>query len=115
MTGTAGELLGAFDAPPESRPDIARTLAALVALHDTGKFAWAFQAKVPDRLPPVFATRAKPGPYRHDLGGALLYDADCFFRTLLDAGLTDRSDATAQSAKQRIPGPSALAAGTRSP
>jgi CRISPR-associated endonuclease/helicase Cas3 len=93
--GTAGDLLAAFDAPPEHRPAIVRTLASLVALHDIGKFAWAFQAKVPDRLPAVFAIRTKAGPYRHDLGGALLYDADSSFRTMLDALITDPIDATA--------------------
>jgi CRISPR-associated endonuclease/helicase Cas3 len=93
--GTAGELLAAFDAPPESRPAVVRTLAAVVALHDIGKFAFAFQAKVPDRLPAVFAIRAKPAPYRHDLGGAQLYDADSSFRAILDALITDPIDAAA--------------------
>lgn len=93
--GTAGKLLAAFDAPPDNRSDIVRTMTALVALHDIGKFAWAFQAKVPDRLPAVFAIRAKAGPYRHDLGGALLYDADPGLRAMLDALITDPIDATA--------------------
>lgn len=90
---TAGELLAAFDAPPESRPAIVRTLTALVALHDIGKFAFAFQAKVPERLPEVFVNRSKPAPYRHDIGGALLYDKDSVFRALLDALIADRIDA----------------------
>ncbi|NJO55405.1 MAG: CRISPR-associated endonuclease Cas3'', partial [Rhodospirillales bacterium] len=91
---TADQLLATFDAPPESRPAVVRTLVALVALHDIGKFAWAFQAKVPDQLPAVFATRAKAGPYRHDLGGALLYERDSSFRALLDTLITDPIDAT---------------------
>jgi CRISPR-associated endonuclease/helicase Cas3 len=93
--GTACELLGAFEAPPDNRSNIARTLAALVALHDIGKFAWAFQAKVPDHLPAVFAIEAKPGPYRHDLGGGRLYGTDESFRAMLDGLFTDPIDASA--------------------
>ncbi len=91
----AGEMLAAFDAPPEGRPAVIRTLAALVALHDIGKFAFAFQSKVADQLPGVFAIQPKPVPYRHDLGGALLCEADTALRTLLDGVIVPPSTASA--------------------
>ena len=43
----------------------------------------------------MFGLREKAGPYRHDLGAALLYDAGPGFRTMLDALITDPIDAAA--------------------
>ncbi|RAI42737.1 hypothetical protein CH341_17950 [Rhodoplanes roseus] len=91
----ARSLAAAFSASPDQHSDIIRTLSALVALHDVGKFAWAFQAKVPDLLPSVFQTTARPSPYRHDLGGALLSAEDEDLRAVLDALVEDPVDATA--------------------
>ena len=91
--GAARKILDAFDAPPESHPAIVRTLSAVVALHDIGKFAYAFQAKVPDRIPAIFGIRSRAAPYRHDLGAAVLYDRDAPFRAALEALIPHRDAA----------------------
>jgi CRISPR-associated endonuclease/helicase Cas3 len=66
-------LLSAFR-PPVEVPDA--TLAALVALHDVGKFTRPFQAQVPDLWPPSLGPFVQPPPgYHDDAGYALLCGA----------------------------------------
>ncbi|MCU0649863.1 MAG: CRISPR-associated helicase Cas3' [Gemmatimonadaceae bacterium] len=48
---------------------------ALASLHDLGKFAWRFQAKVPERYPDVLGTwRAPPAGASHAADGQLLWE-----------------------------------------
>ena len=60
------------------RRDAVRTVSFLLSLHDIGKFAKKFQAKVPSRFPPCFDD--KPNTlatlYDHGAGGLRLFDAD---------------------------------------
>jgi len=63
-------LLDAYQAPV---PVPSRTLAALVALHDVGKFTRPFQAKVPALWPLSLGHFSQPPPgYHDDAGYALL-------------------------------------------
>ena len=50
----------------------------LLAVHDIGKFARKFQAKVPERFPDCFNEDARklPTRYDHGAGGLRLFDAD---------------------------------------
>lgn len=58
---------GIFDA---AQPDPRRAIAALVALHDMGKFTRPFQGKVPQLWPPVLGPFAAPPAFPpHDTAG----------------------------------------------
>jgi CRISPR-associated endonuclease/helicase Cas3 len=94
-TDSSARLMATFDAPSDRHQDIVRTLTSLVALHDVGKFAWAFQAKVLDHLPAVFAKRAAPHAYRHDSGGLALFDTDRRLQGILEPLLAVVSDRNA--------------------
>jgi CRISPR-associated endonuclease/helicase Cas3 len=69
VAASAMMLLTAFR-PPVDVP--AETLAALVALHDVGKFTRPFQAKVPERWPPALGPFVQPPPGFHDDAGYAL-------------------------------------------
>ena len=69
VAASALVLLTAFR-PPIDVP--APTLAALVALHDVGKFTRPFQAKVPKLWPPSLHPFVQPPPGFHDDAGYLL-------------------------------------------
>jgi CRISPR-associated endonuclease Cas3-HD len=70
VAASALVLLTTYRAPFEVA---ATTLAALVALHDVGKFMRPFQAKVPDLWPPSLGPFSQPPPGFHgDAGYALL-------------------------------------------
>src|SRR5215469_8238616 len=56
--------------PPMDVP--AATLAALVALHDVGKFTRPFQAKVPELWPRSLGPFVQPPPGFHDDAGYAL-------------------------------------------
>ena len=78
--GLRQSLSGLLGLPIE---DIIPVVCFLLCLHDIGKFARKFQAKVPALYPDCFgedATRV-PGRYDHGAGGLRLFDADAdFFR-----------------------------------
>jgi CRISPR-associated endonuclease/helicase Cas3 len=82
VAASAFVLLTAFR-PPVAAPEAA--LAALVALHDIGKFTRPFQAKVPSLWPPSLGAFSEPPPGFHDddgyalLSGALSRHLDCLF------------------------------------
>jgi CRISPR-associated endonuclease/helicase Cas3 len=69
VAASAIVLLTAFR-PPIDVP--AATLAALVALHDVGKFTRPFQAKVPELWPPSLGPFVQPPPGFHDDAGYAL-------------------------------------------
>ena len=69
VAASAMVLLAAFR-PPVAVP--AATLAALVALHDIGKFTRPFQAKVPCLWPPSLGPFLQPPPGFHDDAGYAL-------------------------------------------
>ena len=60
------------------RKDTIRLLPFLLGLHDIGKFAKRFQAKVPCRYPRCFGDDVSqvPTSYDHGAGGLRLFDAD---------------------------------------
>ena len=64
------------------REETARLATWLLCLHDVGKFAKKFQAKVPELYPPCFGDDPArlSGFYDHGAGGLRLFDADdgCF-------------------------------------
>ena len=58
--------------PPWDGPELRISIAALIALHDVGKFTRPFQIKRPDFWPPVLGRmEATPGP-SHDTAGFVL-------------------------------------------
>ncbi len=69
VAASAMVLLAAFR-PPVDVP--AATLAALIALHDVGKFTRPFQAKVPKLWPPSLGPFLQPPPSFHDDDGYAL-------------------------------------------
>jgi CRISPR-associated endonuclease/helicase Cas3 len=69
VAASAMVLLTAF-LPPVNLP--AETLAALVALHDVGKFTRPFQAKVPELWPQSLGPFVQPPPGFHDDAGYAL-------------------------------------------
>jgi CRISPR-associated endonuclease/helicase Cas3 len=69
VAASATVLLTAFR-PPVDVP--METLAALVALHDIGKFTRPFQAKVPELWPPSLGPFVQPPPGFHDDAGYVL-------------------------------------------
>jgi CRISPR-associated endonuclease/helicase Cas3 len=89
VAASATVLLTAFR-PPVDVPT--ETLAALVALHDVGKFTRPFQAKVPELWPPSLGPFVQPPPGFHDdagyavLCGALKRHVDPLFVEWRSAG-----------------------------
>ena len=73
--GPASRLFELFDWP---RRDVIQTICLLLSLHDIGKFAKRFQAKVPSLFPDCFDDElARLGSrYDHGAGGLRLFDAD---------------------------------------
>jgi CRISPR-associated endonuclease/helicase Cas3 len=69
VAASAVVLLTAFRSPVDLP---AATLAALVALHDVGKFTRPFQAKVPTLWPPSLGPFSQPPPGFHDDAGYAL-------------------------------------------
>ena len=70
--------------------DAIQWTSLLLACHDLGKFAFRFQAKVPELLPECFGGRPDPAPdYDHGAGGLLLYDhhPDAFGLARREAGV----------------------------
>ena len=55
--------------------DFARLAPYLLSLHDIGKFAKRFQAKVPERYPPCFNDSPEAYSYDHAAGGFKLFEA----------------------------------------
>jgi CRISPR-associated endonuclease/helicase Cas3 len=82
VAASAVVLLRTFRAPTDVPT---ATLAALVALHDVGKFTRPFQAKVPDLWPPALGPFSQPPDVLHDdagyalLRGALAQHVDPLF------------------------------------
>ena len=60
------------------REDTVPLICFLLCLHDIGKFAKRFQAKVPELYPACFGDNpaSVPGRYDHGAGGLRLFDAD---------------------------------------
>ena len=56
--------------------DLPRLVPYLLSLHDIGKFAKGFQAKVPERYPACFNDGPEPYAYDHAAGGFDLFEAD---------------------------------------
>ena len=70
LCGRLGDLMGLEEA------EITRLVPYLLAMHDIGKFAKNFQAKVPQHYPSCFDGEAKTPPYDHAAGGLELFEAD---------------------------------------
>ena len=56
--------------------ELVRLVPYLLSLHDIGKFAKGFQAKVPERYPACFNDSPEPVSYDHAAGGFELFEAD---------------------------------------
>jgi CRISPR-associated endonuclease/helicase Cas3 len=68
-------------------PGLERSIAALIALHDIGKFTRSFQCKSPDHWPPQLGPLKPPPAFPHDLAGFALFNDS--LHDLLDPLLAD--------------------------
>jgi CRISPR-associated endonuclease/helicase Cas3 len=69
----AGRIRADFE---ETGEDPVRGIAALVALHDIGKFAWTFQAKAPEVFPACLGPWEQPVAVNHAAAGYGLAESD---------------------------------------